>query len=318
MRPKKVEEKQQNKLLDKSEIASLIYLLDDTDAEVVDHVSSKLLSFGNQLIPIIEENWDLLDSIVKQERVENLIKQIQSQSLESELLFWTKSEQKDLLQGLLLIDRFHNPNSDISKINQMLDKIRLDVWLELREDLTSFEKVKILNYVFYDVHKFKGNTEDYHNPNNSFISEVLEKKSGNPILMACVYSIVAQKLNIPIHGINLPQHFILGYVKPEIEKPHQKAKYNTPYSLKENPGQEAMFFINPFNKGLIFSKENVQSFLKQLKIETRENFYQTCSHAEILKRVLRNLIFSYEKQGELAKAEQLLNLKGILDKNTKT
>ena len=161
-------------MIEKSEIASLIYLLDDNDTEVVEHVTSKLLSFGNQLIPIIEENWSLLDSIVKQERVENLIKKIQSQSLESNLRSWVKSDERDLLEGLILINKLYQPEVNITEVNKMLDKIRLDVWLELRDDLTSFEKVKILNYIFYDIHKFKGNTEDYHNPKNSFIYNVLE------------------------------------------------------------------------------------------------------------------------------------------------
>lgn len=300
-------------MIEKSEIASLIYLLDDNDTEVVEHVTSKLLSFGNQLIPIIEENWSLLDSIVKQERVENLIKKIQSQSLESNLRSWVKSDERDLLEGLILINKLYQPEVNITEVNKMLDKIRLDVWLELRDDLTSFEKVKILNYIFYDIHKFKGNTEDYHNPKNSFIYNVLESKTGNPILMACVYSIVAQKLHIPIYGINLPQHFILGYVKPEIEKPHVKAKYNSPYTLNENAGKTAMFYINPFNKGLIFSRENVKSFLDQLKIEHNEYFYTTCSHVEILKRVVRNLIYAYEKQANRTEVHQLDKMMDILN-----
>ena len=66
----------------------------------------------------------------------------------------------------------------------------------------SFEKVKILNHNFFEVHQFEGDTEEYHHSKNLYIGSVLDRKKGNPVGLAIVYSLVAQRrLNIPIYGV---------------------------------------------------------------------------------------------------------------------
>jgi hypothetical protein len=92
-------------------------------------------------------------------------------------------------------------------------------------DLNPTEKVKILNYILYQVHGFKGNVDSYHDPSNSFLNQVLETKKGNPILLAVLYILIAQRLNIPIYGVNLPQHFVLAYLE-EKGKSNLEMRFN--------------------------------------------------------------------------------------------
>ena len=130
---------------------------------------------------------------------------------------------------------------------------------------------------------------------------------GNPVTLAVIYAIVAQRLNIPIYGVNLPQHFVLGYVK-DLDWPGLE-NYNDPTNETDPEGSEVLFYINPFNSGLIFSKDNIIQFLQQLKIEPRDSYFRTCSNLEILKRVMRNLTNAYQKeenQQKLAVVEEMM------------
>ncbi|MBT8326188.1 MAG: hypothetical protein KJP21_00610, partial [Bacteroidia bacterium] len=66
------------------------------------------------------------------------------------------------------------------------------------------------------------------------------------------------------------------------------------------------------NKGLIFSKENINKFLKQLKLDPHQDYYKTCSNESILLRVLKNLEVSFQKEGNVSKLEQVKYLIGVL------
>jgi regulator of sirC expression with transglutaminase-like and TPR domain len=92
--------------------------------------------------------------------------------------------------------------------------------------------------------------------------------------------LVAKKLGIPVYGVNLPQHFVLAY-------------RDEPNGM--NAAGKILFYINAFNNGTVFSKDNLEQFLIQIKIEPRLEYFETCSHLDIVKRVLRNLVIAYSK-----------------------
>ena len=288
----------------------MVYLLDDSDERVVAEIRQQLKAMGGEVIPILEEAWNIESNPQRVEHILELIKEINADLRCDELRNWKKQQSDDLLAGMLIIDRIHRPNLDRQDVENKLDKIKLDAWLELKYDLTSFEKVKILNYVFFDQHGFQGDTDNYHLSRNSFISEVLDRRKGNPVSLAVIYALVAQRLNIPVYGVNLPQHFILGYVSDLDWEPLQR--YNDRGSAGDMAGSEVAFYINPFNNGLIFPKENIHQFLEQLKIEAQDSFFTVCSHSEILKRILRNLTASYEKEGNEGKLHLVKEMMAVL------
>ncbi len=166
--------------------------------------------------------------------------------------------------------------------------------------LIKIARLNFINHILFDVHNYSGNTTNYHAPQNSYINNVLESKKGNPLLLSIIYTIVAQSLDIPIYGVNLPEHFILCYIDIE----HMGVP-----SAKGNEGSNVLFYINPFSKGAVFGQKEIDAFLKQLKLEQLPIFYEPCSNLEIIKRLLRNLISSYEKLGYPDKSEEL---KGLL------
>ena len=288
-------------MLDKAKIESMIYLLDDSDERVVQQVTEELQHMGSEVLPLLEQIWPEEQNPECQEALISLITSIQQNTITAELLLWIEKGAEDLLEGLLIINKIADPNIDRQVIENKIDKIKLDAWLELNYDLTSFEKVKILNHIFFEVHQFEGDTEEYHHSKNLFIGSVLDRKKGNPVGLAIVYSLVAQRLNIPIYGVNLPQHFVLGYVKDFDWPP--LLRFNDPSAANNEPGSDIMFYINPFNKGLIFNKENIFKFLDQLKLEPKEDYFRTSNNKEIVLRVLRNLEVSFAKESNHKKLE---------------
>lgn len=276
--------------MDKKEIDALISLLDDPDEGVYDSIRARLLSLGYEVIPELEAAWENSFDPTIQSRIENIIHKIQFEKTSQELNLWAKSPDQHLLTGVLLIAKYQYPDLDEDKIKKQLEQIKQDVWLELNDNLTALEKVKVINHILFDIHNFSGNTTNYHAPQNSYINNVLESKKGNPLSLSILYIIVAQDLKIPIHGINLPEHFVLGY--------------NDQYGAAER-SDKILFYINAFSKGAVFSKKEIDMFLKQLKLLPNPSFYKPCSNLEVIVRLLRNLINSYEKLGYPNKSEEL-------------
>jgi regulator of sirC expression with transglutaminase-like and TPR domain len=281
------------------EVIALITLLDDPDELIYTQVKERFVSLGPPAIPHLETAWENSFDAIMQKRIEIIIHTIQFEILQKGLKNWAKDQQDDLLQGVLILARYQYPDLDENKIRKQLALIKQDVWLELHEDLTALEKVKILNHILFEVHQFSGNTTNYHAPQNSFINNVLESKKGNPLMLSVVYILICKELNIPVYGINLPQHFVLAYLNDFANLMDVNNK-----TLSNN----ILFYINPFSKGLMFNQKDIDQFLKQLNLEPEAKYYLPCSNIDIVKRCLNNLIFSYEKLGYLEKVDELKKL----------
>lgn len=281
-----------------TEIYALVKLLDDPDPEIFKHVEKRLVEHGNEVIEYLENVWETAPDATLQQRIENVVHQIQFNTVKEDLNLWYQSGAFDLLKGALIINRYQFPDLDEQKIINQIEEIKREIWLNLQYEMSSIEKVKLINHIFYNVYGFRGNTTNHTDPQNSYLNQVLESKKGNQISLALIYSTLAQKLDIPIYGVNLPQHFILGYLDE---------------SKREEHDFGVLFYINAFNKGAIFGKHDVDQFLRQLQLEPLPGFYAPCSNVEIIRRIIRNLISSYENLGATEKVAELKELQNILN-----
>ncbi len=288
--------------MDAKELEALIKLLDDSDVEIYRHVEDRILSLGQEAIPVLEKSWENTLDLLLQQRIEELIHKIQFGIVKQDLQTWAVSGAFDLLKGFITVSKYQYPELDEQKIINQIEAIKRDAWIELRYDTSPVEKVKILNHVIYNMHGFTGNVTNYNDPQNSYLNIVMESRRGNQISMAIVYSVIAQMLDIPIYGVNLPQHFILAYIDEAND-----------YQDLHDHQQGILFYINAFNKGFIFNKRDVDYFLKQLNVQAHPSFYQPCSNIQIIKRVLRNLINSYEKLGSIDKQKELQEMYKVLN-----
>ena len=286
-----------------SSIKALIKLIDDPDDAVFLHVRDKLLKYGSDAIPYLENSWEGEDyGLLFQTRIEEIIHDIQFLSSKDALNDWKHSEDKNLLEGAILVAKYQFPELDFEEIKNDIANIRKDIWLELNPKQTVFEQIKTFNEVFFNLHNFKGNTKNFHAPLNSYINTVLESRKGNPLSLSILYSILAQSLDLPIYGVNLPNHFVLAFMDE-----------NQNY-LPINPESEqtgVLFYINVFGKGAIFNHSEITQFLKKLKIAPKREHYEPCPNTTIIKRMLANLIAGYQQQGNADKVEELVQLRNL-------
>ena len=269
--------------MEEKEIKALISLLDDEDKQVSTLVEEKLRSMGSQVIPFLEKEWEASFNPALQSRIEDIIHDLQQDLLKERLMAWYRSETKDLLEGMWIVATIQYPDLSLEKLKQELEQIYYETWLEFRADLHPMDQIKVVNSVLFNKLKFGANTKNFHSPGNSMINVVLESRKGNPITLCVIYMLVAQKLKMPVYGVNLPNLFILTY----------------------KDSQNAPFYINAFNRGLIFSKQDIENYIHELHLVPQNSFFEPCDNVEIIRRALRNLIMSFEKMGEHAKAEEV-------------
>jgi regulator of sirC expression with transglutaminase-like and TPR domain len=272
--------------MEEKELKALVSLLDDEDAQIVSHIEEKILSLGTSIIPYLEQEWESNFNPQVQRRIEELIHTLQYELLKERILSWYTSEDQDLLTGMWLIATYQYPDLELIKLKQDLEQIYYETWLEFKPDLYPFDEIKVINSVLFNKLKFGANTKNFHSPGNSMINIVLESHKGNPITLCVIYMMVAQKLKLPVYGVNLPNLFVLTY-KDE---------------------RQAPFYINAFNRGLIFSKQDIENYISELHLAPQDSFFEPCSNLEIIRRVFRNLIMSFDKMGEHAKAEEVKEL----------
>ncbi|MBI9052581.1 MAG: transglutaminase family protein [Bacteroidales bacterium] len=282
-----------------SEIKALLQLLDDPNNEIFMQVSQRILIEGEDIIPELERAWETSLNEVLQERIENLIQEIQFTSTQKQLFDWKENNSTNLLQGAFLIAKYQYPDLKFDTIASTFDKIKQDAWLEISENLTALEKVRVLNHIFFEIHGFSGNSTNFFAPQNSFLNHVFESKKGNPLTLGIIYIALAQELDIPIYGVSMPRNFILSYLDI----------FNT-----DNPyDDEVLFYINPYNKGTVLGKREIDYFLKQQKMEPKESYYKPCTNIEVIKKLILNLVYSYEKLGYPDKVESMKQLYNIFN-----
>ena len=274
--------------MEESELKALVSLLEDDD--VRNEIEGRIMGMGTSVIPFLEIEWEESFDPKLQGLIEDIIHRLQFQLLQERLEIWKNEETDDLLKGMWLVATYQYPDLDIVNLRQELEQLYYEIWLEHNPEGHYFDQVKMMNSVLFNKLKYRSNTQNFHSPANSNINIVLETKRGNPITLCVIYMLVAQKLGMPVYGVNLPNMFILTY-----------------------KSDETQFYINAFNRGLIFSKEDIDSYITQINLNPQPIFYEPCSHKDIIIRVLRNLIVAFEKLDEHYKADDVKLLLNLLE-----
>jgi regulator of sirC expression with transglutaminase-like and TPR domain len=276
--------------LTNKEIKALISLLDDQDPEVVAHVHQKIVDLGDTITPFLEEAWEESLDPDHQKKLEDLIHDLQYSSLENRLRVWKEEGATDLLRGMWLVSTYQYPDLTLEQLKQTIAELYYEAWVNVRPEMHPFDQVKALNHVLFRLHKFSANTKNFHAPANSMINQVLESKRGNPLTLCVIYMVLAQKLGLPVYGVNLPNLFILTFKSEVIPQ----------------------FYINVYNRGLILTKADIDNYLQQLGLSPIDIFYEPCAPIDIVRRALRNLSLSYEKLNDPEKATEIEKLIDVL------
>lgn len=298
--------------VDESKIKALVSLLADEDEEVSSIAFQKILEIGHDSLPILEDSFVLVESNLQKNRLDEIIGLIRVQKIDIELRNWLESENQDLFDAWCIISQISERQIDKAKLLREIEQMKIGIWLGLQPDQSELEKIRFMNHQLFEKLNFTGDTKDYNHPSNSFIDSVLDNRKGNPISLSSLYMILAQKLRLPVYGVNLPQHFVLAYLPlhlddltdEEIGKIMKGQDIEIPVDLEDEP----LFYINPFGKGGVFGKQHIHKFLNELKLESKQSYFKVCSNKDIIHRMLRNLQLSYARMNRGAKKKEIDSL----------
>ncbi len=274
-----------------TEIKALINLVDDEDESIYFHVKDKLISYGTEIVPFLEEAWlknDFGDAF--QSRVEDIIHEIQFSDVTEGLRNWVANGGINLFTGILLLNKHHYPDVNIKNLKARIDDIVSFIKSNWNENLSNRQKIVTINRALFAHFKFQGDNTNYYSPLNSILSTVVERRKGNPLMLSILYIEIARQLDMNIVGVNLPRHFVVG--------------------LKSNKHIE--FYLSPFNNGSVMNINDLEDYLKRLNLPFEEKYFEECSNVDIVKRVLLNLINSYLKNKEKEKLEEVNLLYNIV------
>ncbi len=286
----------------RKELEALLALLDDNDVEVYEHVFNKLSSYGKEIIPELESAWADTFSENMHERLEELIHRIQYESLYKAFEAYVQKDEFDLVEGATLIASFAYPDLDIKTVNNDINKLKRDIWLELNESLTPLEKINVLNQMFYINFSFEITSPNNIHESDFFINKFFETHNAHPVLMGLVYIVLARKLDLPVYGLNLPNHFALVFCRSNIDFTQSDEEHK----------RQVIFYINTHQKGSIFTKSEIEEYLSKVEMTPKNDYFAPCSDKRIIKLLLKNLLHYYISKNDEIRAKELSTLVSLI------
>jgi regulator of sirC expression with transglutaminase-like and TPR domain len=190
-----------------------------------------------------------------------------------------------LAEGALLIAAEEYSGLDIDEYLRRIDEMGMTLHRRLRSDISTTEALLALNRYVFDELGFSGNPQDYYDPRNSYLNEVIDRRLGIPITLAVLYIEIGRRLGLPLHGVSFPTHFL---VKCTL--------------------RDGAIILDPYAQGASLGlddlKQRLQAVSKDVKPDDKawKAMLSAAAPSDIFARMLRNLRAIYLSKGERLKA----------------
>ena len=199
----------------------------------------------------------------------------------------SQDDEIDLATAALLIAAIEYPDLDIDQQLAILDSLAEGAAYRIGQDRDPFYCVNNLSEYLFDEVGFQGNQGDYYDPRNSYLNEVLQRRTGLPITLCLVCMEVGKRLDIPLVGVGLPGHFVLSH------------------------RTQTDLIIDPFRRGILLSEEECAQILKNVlgtNVEWDSSYLTPASNREFIARILRNLKGIYLNRRDHEQALDIVDL----------
>lgn len=281
------------------QLEALISLIDEPDHGSFIKVRDRIFSYGSSAVPLLETAWENTFDNYVQQRIEDIIHNIQFDQLFLDLTQWAHYGNKNLLEAYIIFTRYQFQGIDQEALRRQFYLLQRDIWLELNDNLTALEKVKVLNHIIFDLHKIQLPSQQVSEPRFLFLNNLLETRTGYSFSIGVLYATLAQSLNLPVHAVILPgERLVLAWLDEA--------------GPLLNKNSRVMFYINPENKGGVFTRNEITSLLKRLKIPAEEALFRPVDANVVLDKLFELLSFLYSSCGDTAKAKEIDHLRTAL------
>jgi regulator of sirC expression with transglutaminase-like and TPR domain len=258
--------------LSEGEKAALITLLSDESPGVYHAVRDKIISSGQSAIEWLRPHARSREPALRR-RAQEIIQYFSRRNADDRFLAYclTEGHELNLEQACWLLAQTQYPDISVEAYQAILDSYagelleRIDLRAEAQQILAAFNE-----YIF-DVLGFKGNEQNYYDPENSYLNRVVDRRTGNPINLCLVYLLLARRLRLPISGIGLPGHFICRFQSSTEE-----------------------YYIDVFNRGKLWTKANCIQYLLSRNYTVQDDYLAPVSARKMLLRICSNLHQIYQ------------------------
>jgi len=196
--------------------------------------------------------------------------------------------QVDLAEAALLVAAEEYSQLDVRSYLVRLDEMGYALRQRLEEEPRPERAVMALNHYLFQEQGFRGNVEQYYDPRNSYLNEVLDRRTGIPITLSTVYMEVARRAGLEVEGVGLPGHFVV--------------RIRTPLRP---------LLVDPFHGGTLLTEKDCQDRLDRIfsgKVKLEAKMLEACRTKEMLERLLRNLKAIYLRDQDTDRALRVVDL----------
>lgn len=258
---------------------AIVRLLSDDDPLTVTLVKEQLAGNGVEAIPNLQELL-YVDNAVVAQHVREVIEEIDARASVAELdaMCADFAQLGDLEEASWLLARIVTPGSDIAAFRRQLDHWGERVAEVTRAASSARERIRLMGEFLGHGLNFHGNAIDYYDPHNSLLNRVIERRLGIPISLCVLYILVGKRAGIEIEGINFPGHFLVR---------HERVLFD------------------PFERGRIVAVSECEAILARQKMTAKPLHFQRARPITIVTRMLANLLYIYQSEGNEKIAERL-------------
>jgi len=247
---------------------AIVKLLRDDDPRTVDLVKDQLASQGHAALSSLQDLLTMYDERVTQ-HVKDVMGRIDAEDAGLALgRRCAEFTEHDDLEGFCwLLARSMIPGTEVVEWRGLLDQWAGQVEQFRAVEDTAEDRVRLLAHFLGGQLGFRGNTEDYYNPDNTLLPRVLTTRLGIPITLTLVYMLIGQRCGLRVEGINFPGHFLARH--------------------------DGVLF-DPFERGRIIGIPECRQILARQKLELQPSHLETAAPIAIAKRILANLLYVYQ------------------------
>ena len=253
--------------LSASQRAALLNLLADEDPSIYQTVRERILSCGPSVAGWLRPHTLSREPLLRR-RAQEIVRHFERQSADNSFLaFCLKhGEDFDLERGIWLLAQTQYPQINIEAYEAVLDSYAAALQERIDFGKPAKEILRVMQRYLFGELGFAGNETDYYDPENNYLTRVMDRRTGNPINLCLLYLLLGRRLRLPIAGIGLPGHFICRYQSSADE-----------------------FYIDAFNGGKLLTKADCVKYLVHGHYGVRDDFLVPASPRRLLLRVCANL-----------------------------
>lgn len=275
--------------MNQSEFDSLIMLLDDPDPSVAAAVQRRLRDGGTDIVSNLERVWQTSGDTAMTKVIERLIHDIRIDSIAANLELWSKTDTDNLLAGVAIYNRLL-PNVEPATIKAKIENICQPIWTEFNSSMTALEKVRVINHFFFNHNKFTFN--DDFTTQSHFVSTLLNTGRAHTNILAVLYAIVAQHLQLPVYCVELPSALTLCYVD----------------EFGDGFDHNVLFYIDVRSRGTAYGSSEITDYLRSTNTDSDEKYYKPCGNLNTVIFLLYSLAqcFKRLKDPRIADCERII------------